>query len=194
MADFLCQRWRMEAAESDSDRPTVRPATTSDAKAITNIYAEHVGTGTASFDTVPRALVETEKKIAEITAKGWPFLVAEWKGQIVGYAYATQFRDRPAYRFACEDSIYVLADQVGRGVGSLLMQALIEASIQCGFRQMIAVIGGGEPASIALHKKLGFAHAGRMRSVGRKFGRWLDSVYMQLELGKGDMVPPESEP
>jgi len=138
--------------------------------------------------------VETEQKIAEITSKGWPFLVAARGAEVVGYAYVTQFRDRAAYSFACEDSIYVRSDQAGNGVGSMLMRALIDDSTAYGFRQMMAVIGGGEPASVALHAKMGFEHAGRMRSVGRKFGRWLDTVYMQLELGEGDRVPPDKEP
>ena len=156
--------------------------------------ADHVWTGTASFDTVPRTIEEMARKISDIEAKGWPFLVAERRGEVVGYAYVTQFRDRPAYSFACEDSVYVRADEIGCGVGSLLMRELIQAAAACGFRQIIAVAGGGEPASVALHAKMGFQHAGRMRSVGRKFGRWLDTVYMQLELGEGDRAPPARNP
>jgi L-amino acid N-acyltransferase YncA len=172
----------------------VRLASEEDAPSIAAIYAEHVRTGTASFDTVARTPSETAGKIREITNRGWPFLVAMRGAEVVGYAYAIQFRDRAAYSFACEDSIYVRGDQAGRGIGSALMRALIDASTQFGFRQMMAVIGGGEPASVALHAKMGFEHAGRMRSVGRKFGRWLDTVYMQLELGEGDATPPDTEP
>lgn len=172
----------------------IRRASVEDADAIAAIYAEHVQSGTASFDTIPRTVSDTATKIAEMASAGSPFLVAECKGEVVGYAYASQFRDRPAYGFACEDSIYVRADQARRGVGTLLMRELIVVATACGFRQMIAVIGGGEPASVALHAKMGFEHAGRMRSVGRKFGRWLDTVYMQLELGEGDGAPPEREP
>jgi L-amino acid N-acyltransferase YncA len=173
---------------------TVRPVLVEEAAAIAAIYAEHVRSGTASFDTVPRTVAETEHKIVEINGRGWPFLVAESGGDILGYAYASQFRDRAAYSFACEDSIYVRADCIGRGVGTVLLRALVDVATQRGFRQMVAVIGGDEPASVALHSKMGFEHAGRMRSVGRKFGRWLDTVYMQLELGEGDAVPPEKEP
>lgn len=165
-----------------------------DAAAIADIYAEHVRTCTASFDTVPRTVAEMAMKIAEITSQGWPFIVADRDGDVIGYAYASQFRDRPAYRFACEDSIYVRADQTARGVGSLLMGNLVDAATIYGFRQMMGVIGGADAASIALHAKAGFEHAGRMRSVGRKFGRWLDTVYMQLSLGEGDSAPPEREP
>ena len=133
-------------------------------------------------------------RIAECGRHGWPFLVAEADGEVVGYAYATQFRDRPAYRSTCENSIYISPQHVGCGVGTLLLNALITAATSAGFRQMIAVIGGAEPASVALHAKAGFVEAGRMRSVGRKFGRWLDTLYMQLSLGAGDKHAPEIEP
>lgn len=184
----------MTATHPNVTAPIIRQASVDDATAIAAIYAEHVRIGTASFDTVPRSVSDTERKIEEITSRGWPFIVAEHKGEILGYAYANQFRDRAAYSFACENSIYVRADCVGQGVGAALLGALVEAATTLGFRQMIAVIGGGEPASVAVHAKMGFQHAGRMRSVGRKFGRWLDTVYMQLELGEGDRVPPDKEP
>jgi L-amino acid N-acyltransferase YncA len=189
----LCQPCDMPAAD-DAPKLTVRQAAERDADAIAAIYADHVKTGTASFDTEPRSPAETERKISEIRDRGWPFLVAERGGTVTGYAYVTLFRDRPAYGFTCEDSVYVRSDCAGIGVGSALMSELIEQSTACGFRQMMAVIGGGEPASVALHTKMGFEHAGRMRSVGRKFDRWLDTVYMQLELGKGDSTPPDTEP
>lgn len=172
----------------------IRSATEEDAAAIAQIYAQHVRTGTASFDTIPLTVEESRMKIATILTKGWPFLVAERDGNAIGYAYVAQFRDRPAYSFACEDSIYVDEDAIGLGVGSALLRELIVAATAFGFRQMLAVIGGGEPASVALHAKMGFEQAGRMRSVGRKFGRWLDTVYMQLALGQGDRQSPEKEP
>lgn len=172
----------------------VRAATPDDAEAIAAIYAHHVAHGTASFDTVPRSLEETAAKIVEHTAHGWPFLVVEIEGAVAGYAYASRFRDRPAYRYACEDSIYVDADRRGQGVGMALLTTLIERAEACGFRQMIAVVGGGETASVAVHARCGFAHAGRMRSVGRKFGQWLDTVYMQRSLGPGDGIGPPEEP
>ena len=168
----------------------VRPATEADAAAVAAIYAHHVAHGTASFDTEPRSVDATRDKIAECRTGGWPFLVAD-HGELLGYAYATPFRDRPAYARTCENSIYVDASAHGRGLGTALLSALVEAAEAAGFRQMIAVIGGGEPASVALHAKLGFEHAGRMKSVGWKFGRWLDTVYMQRALGAGDVTPPE---
>lgn len=172
----------------------VRSARGSDAEAIARIYAHHVQHGTASFDAIARTPVQTEEKIREISSKGWPFIVAERAETIMGYAYVTGFRDRPAYGYTCEDSIYVDPDCVGQGVGVVLLRALMEQARTSGFRQMIAVIGGGEPASVALHHKMGFTHAGRMRNIGRKFGRWLDTVYMQAELGEGDRSAPSKEP
>lgn len=172
----------------------IRPASVSDAAAIAAIYAHHVAHGTASFDTVPRSEAETAARITECAERGWPFLVAERFGVVVAYAYATQFRDRPAYRSTCENSIYVAPTAIGQGIGRALLAALVEAAEQAGFRQMIAVIGGAEPASVALHRQAGFVEAGRMRSVGRKFGRWLDTLYMQKELGAGDREAPVGEP
>lgn len=173
---------------------SIRSVGLQDGGAIAAIYAHHVLHGTATFDTVPRSLTETEAKIAECHERGWPFLVAELGGEIVGYAYATQFRDRPAYAAACENSIYIHPEWLGKGVGKALLVDLLAAAQQAGFRQMIAVVGGGEPASVALHTSLGFQPAGRMRAVGRKFGRWLDTVYMQIALGAGDSAPPSKEP
>ncbi len=174
--------------------PVTRPARPSDAEAIAAIYAHHVLCGTATFDTVPRTLAETEAKVAQGLERGWPFLVAEHGDTVVGYAYATPFRDRPAYATTCENSIYIAADRRGQGIGKALLATLLEACEAAGFRQMIAVIGGGEPASVALHASLGFVHAGRMHAVGRKFGRWLDTIYMQRSLGAGDSAPPAREP
>lgn len=184
----------MHEGRSPLTNLVVRTARAADAEAIAHIYAHHVLHGTASFDAIPRTAVQTEGKIHEILSKGWPFIVAERAETIMGYAYVTAFRDRLAYSFTCEDSIYVDPAYVGQGVGVLLMRAIMEQASNCGFRQMIAVIGGGEPASVALHQKMGFTHAGRMRNVGRKFGRWLDTVYMQAELGEGDRSAPAREP
>lgn len=161
---------------------SLRAARPDDAEAIAAIYAHHVLTGTASFDTEPPDAAFWREKVSVIDARGWPFLVAEAEGAVAGYAYATQFRDRPAYAATCEDSIYVAPNRLGAGIGSKLLAALIDAARTCGFEQMIAVIGGAEPASAALHAKLGFAEAGRMRNVGRKFGRLLDTFYMQRDL------------
>jgi len=165
----------------------IRDAEESDAERIAAIYAHHVLTGTASYDVEPPSAVATRDKIWRITKAGWPFLVAELDGAIAGYAYATQFRDRPAYRYTAEDSIYVHPDHMRRGIGKALLEALLERSAELGFRTVIAVVGGAEPASIALHKSCGFEEVGRLRGAGFKFGRWLDNVYLQIELsGPGE--------
>ena len=164
----------------------IRPALPDDARPIRDIYDYHVVHGTASFDSEGPDESGWVAKIVDISGHGWPFLVAEREGEVVGYAYATQFRPRAAYARTCENSIYVAQLVRGSGVGSILLGNLLQASRDYGFEQMIAVIGGGEPASVALHAKHGFVHAGRMRNVGFKFGRKLDTVYMQCDLtGEG---------
>ena len=167
--------------------PIIRDVTESDAGAIAAIYGHHVQHGTASYDYEPPPVDDTLAKIRRITEAGWPFLVAEMDGIVAGYAYATQFRDRAAYHFACENSIYVHPEWMGRGIGKALLLALIERAATCGFKQMVAVIGGAEPASIALHASCGFEEVGRLKRVGWKKERWLDNVYMQRALpGEGD--------
>ena len=173
----------------------IEPARPADAPALCAIYAHHVLHGTASFEFAPPDEAEMARRMARISAAGWPWLVArEADGEVLGYAYASQFRDRAAYRFCCEDSIYIRHDARGQGLGKALLAALIEACTAGGFRQMIAVIGGAEPASEALHASLGFTLAGRLSGIGRKHGRWLDTLYMQRQLGTGSTQPPEFEP
>lgn len=161
----------------------IRDAMPADAGAIAAIYAHHVLHGTATFDTEPPPVAFWIAKIADFDRRGWPFLVAV-DDIVVGYAYASQFRDRAAYAHTCEDSVYVDAARLGQGIGNMLIEALIAAAARAGFREMIAVAGGGEPASVALHAKYGFRHAGRMERVGLKFGRLLDTVYMQRSIGQ----------
>ena len=160
----------------------IRAAQRPDASAIQAIYAHHALNGTAAFDTEPPDMFFWEQKIATLAERGWPFLVCHEEGRVLGYAYATQFRDRPAYSRTCENSIYMADEARAKGVGTLLLTELVDQAKAAGFEQMIAVIGGGEPASVAVHAKLGFVVAGRMRNVGYKFGRKLDTVYMQLGL------------
>jgi L-amino acid N-acyltransferase YncA len=164
------------------DELAIREATADDAAAIAGIYGHHVLHGTASYDVVPPPADYHRAKIERVIAAGWPFLVAKRGGAIAGYAYATQFRDRDAYRFTAEDSIYVHPDWMRQGVGGALLDALIDRSVALGFRSLIAVIGGAEPASIKLHASRGFREVGRLNAVGWKHERWLDSVYMQLEM------------
>jgi L-amino acid N-acyltransferase YncA len=160
----------------------IRDATDNDAEAVHAIYVHHVLHGTASYDIEAPSIETISAKLRWIREQGWPLLVAESGGEVVGYAYATQFRDREAYSFTAENSIYVHPDQMGRGVGKALLQALLDRASECGFRTIVAVIGGAEPGSIALHEACGFAEVGRLRAVGWKKERWLDSVYMQRDL------------
>jgi len=168
----------------------IRNVSVDDAEAIAAIYAHHVLHGTATFDVDPLSLDGTRAKIERITAAGWPFIVAVIDGSVVGYAYATQFRDRAAYRFACEDSIYVHPNFTGQGIGKALVTALCKRSELAGFRQIIAVAGGGEPASVGVHTACGFEVVGRLEAVGWKKDRWLEIVYMQRALGPGSNQPP----
>jgi phosphinothricin acetyltransferase len=173
----------------------IRSARQEDFTEIAAIYAHHVRHGTASYETTPPESAEIARRMERVLAAGWPWLVAEAAdGALVGYAYASQFRDRGAYRYVCEDSIYIRDAARGQGVGKALLAALIAACEATGFRQMVAVIGGAEPASEALHAGMGFTFAGRLTGIGRKHGRWLDTLYMQRPLGPGSSEPPISEP
>ncbi len=173
----------------------IRAADPTDVADITALYGHYVLHGTASFEIDPPAEADMAARLAKTVNAGWPWLVATGTGgELLGYAYASQFRDRAAYRFVCEDSIYIRHDRHGLGIGKTLLAALIEAATACEFRQMIAVIAGGEPASVGLHAAAGFHHIGRLEAIGRKQGRWLDTVYMQLALGPGDSIPPRQEP
>jgi len=170
----------------------VRDATDDDVPAIASIYAHHVRHGTASFEVDPPDAAEIAKRRAGVLAHGLPYLVATRGAEIVGYAYAGVYRPRPAYRFTVEDSIYVAPHAQRSGIGRALLPVLIDRCTRAGRRQMIAVIGDSANAgSIGLHRAFGFADAGVFRSVGYKFGRWLDSVLMQRALGDGDATPPD---
>lgn len=165
----------------------VRDCEPRDLAAVEAIYAHAVTTGLATFEEVPPSLEEITRRYRAITGAGFPFLVAESEGRVLGYAYASEFRTRSAYRFTCENSVYVAEDAQRRGVGRALMIELIRRCEARGLRQMLAVIGdSGNEASIGLHRALGFEHVGTMREVGFKFGRWVDVVIMQRRLGAAD--------
>jgi L-amino acid N-acyltransferase YncA len=168
----------------------VRSAVETDIEAITAIYAHHVRYGTGTFETEPPDRSEMAGRWREVNAKGLPWLVAEDDGEIVGYAYASPYRARVAYRYTVEDSVYVRVDRLGAGLGRLLLPTLILATQACGMRQMIAVIGdSGNQASIRLHRGFGFRDAGLLKDVGFKFGRPLDTVFMQRSLDASTAVP-----
>lgn len=171
----------------------VRDAVQGDFPAIQSIYAHHVLNGLASFEEVPPDVAELRRRYHDVAGRGLPYLVAEEAGQVQGYGYCAPYRARSAYRYALENSVYVRDDLRGRGIGTRLLAALIERCAQLGYRQMIAVIGdSANTASIALHARFGFLRVGTLRSVGYKFGRWVDSVQMQRPLGAGDATPPAS--
>jgi phosphinothricin acetyltransferase len=161
----------------------IRPATLADAPAIADIYAHHVLHGTGTFEEEPPNLDEITRRIEAVLSRGWPWLVAERDAGIVGYAYAAMFRDRAAYRYSAEDSIYVRHNAVGGGIGRALLDALMVASAASGFRRMFAVIGdSGNEGSIRLHERAGFTMVGTLDDAGHKFGRDLDVVLMQRSL------------
>jgi phosphinothricin acetyltransferase len=172
----------------------VRPSTDHDIPTITRIYAHHVLHGLASFEEVPPDAVELAARRRDVLAHGLPYLAAERAGEVVGYCYAAPYRARSAYRFTIEDSVYIEADHVGQGIGRALLRRLIGLCEEGPWRQMIAVIGDSENhASIRLHKAEGFAMVGTHPAVGFKFGRWVDSVLMQRELGEGAGTLPRGE-
>ena len=169
----------------------VRASTEADVARCADIYAHHVLHGTASFEVDPPDLGEMKKRRAHVLELGLPHLVAEREGRVLGYAYAGNWRPRPAYKFSVEDSIYIDQDAVGQGVGKALLPVLIEQCTRLGKRQMVAVIGdSAQLASIRLHASCGFDMVGTLKNIGFKFGRWLDSVLMQRALGVGATTPP----
>jgi len=169
----------------------VRPAAPQDLPAIQSIYAYHVLHGLASFEEEAPALGEMRRRFEEVTGRGLPYLVAEGSGEVLGYGYCAPYRDRSAYRFTLEDSIYVKHGQQRKGTGKALLAELIVCCEALNYRQIVAVIGdSANAASIAVHASLGFVRAGNLRSTGYKFGRWVDSVLMQRPLGKGDGSKP----
>jgi phosphinothricin acetyltransferase len=169
----------------------VRDAAERDVPRITAIYAHAVLHGLATFEVEPPGETEMARRLGAVLAAGLPYFVAEDEGGVLGYAYAAPYRLRIGYRYTVEDSIYVDPGAVGRGAGRLLLERLLEACTARGCRQMIAVIGDTDnAASIGLHEACGFARVGTLASTGFKFGRWVDSVLMQRDLGEGDRSLP----
>lgn len=172
--------------------PQIRASTDADVDAIAAIYRHHVLHGTGTFEIDPPSPAEMAARRADVLGKGLPFLVAQQHGQVLGFAYCNWFKPRPAYRFSAEDSIYLAPQAAGRGIGRQLLAELADQALACGVRKLIAVIGDSDnAASIRVHRALGFADVGVIRSCGWKFNRWLDIVLMEKPLGAGDRLPPE---
>lgn len=176
--------------------PVIRKFLPADIDTITTIYTEAVLNGAGSYEIEPPTVDEMRHRFDNLLEQGFPILVAEEGGTVLGYAYASYFRLRPAYRWLAEDSIYVAPEAKGRGIGKVLLSELIVRLSAQGFRQILAVIGDGEYniASVKLHESLGFSHCGRIAGSGFKHERWLDTVLMQLPLNGGRLTAPEKPP
>lgn len=169
----------------------IRNSRDSDIATITEIYAHAVLSCTATFELDPPDVAEMARRRQEILNSKYPYFVAEQDGKVLGYAYASYYRTRPAYRFSVENSVYVGTNHRGRGVGKHLMKKLIEQCEIDNYRLMIAVITGSDNnASIALHSSCGFKTTGVLPNVGWKFDQWLDTTFMVLPLGNGPDKPP----
>lgn len=171
---------------------SIRDASVGDLPRITEIYAESVANGVASYELIPPTLAEMHGRFEAITGQGYPYIVAgDGAAGPVGYAYASAFRTRPAYRWLVENSIYLAPEARGRGIGRALLDELLNRCTDLGFRQMLAVIGGAHPASVSVHRAAGFTECGRLAATGFKHGRWLDTVLMQISLGEGAATAPD---
>ncbi|AMO24339.1 GNAT family N-acetyltransferase [Ramlibacter solisilvae] len=172
---------------------TIRPSRDADVAAITAIYSHHVLHGTGTFETTPPTEADMASRRADVLSRGLPYLVAQDDaGQVLGFAYCQWFKPRPAYRYSAEDSIYLHPDAAGRGLGKQLLGELERQAQAAGVRKLIAVIGDSANAgSVGVHRALGFADAGVIKSCGWKFDRWLDIVLMDKAIGEGDTTTPE---
>lgn len=169
----------------------IRPARLSDIPAIADIYAYYVTDTVITYEETVPDIDEMARRFEEIQKLGMPYLVAEVDDVVAGYAYGGAFRERIAYRYFVEHSIYLLPDAKGHGLGSLLMKDLLDELENAGIRQVIAVIGDlTNAASVALHKKFGFEQIGVLPASGYKFNRWIDTILMQRALGEGAETPP----
>jgi L-amino acid N-acyltransferase YncA len=168
----------------------IRDCDARDMLGIASICTQAARYGSASFEIDPPNVSEMVKRRAAVIDGGYPYLVAEQDGTIVGFCYVSAYRPRPAYRFSAEDSIYVKPEYQSPGIGRALMNKLLERCVAENYRLMIAVIGDLDNApSVGLHASHGFKHAGILPNVGWKFDRWLDSVFMVRELGAASSCP-----
>ena len=163
---------------------TVRTATTDDLPAVAAIYAHYVADSVATFEIDAPDVDEWTRRFNAIADRDLPFLVTERDGVVAGYAYCSPWKQRPAYRATVEDSVYIAPWAVGTGCGAELLTALLQRCRSIGVREVIAVIAdSGDPASVALHLRLGFREAGRLVRVGHKHDRWIDTVLLQWSAG-----------
>ena len=170
-------------ARSKSKKPQMRPLELKDVEQVAAIYAHYVASGVATFDEIAPDVGAWSAKAGTIVARGFPFLVVEVDDEIAGFGYATLWRTRPAYRHTVEDTIYVAPDRLRQGMGGMLLGDIIEGCREAGVEQVIAVIADtDDPASEALHRSAGFVEVGRLKRVGFKHGRWIDTLLMQLGL------------
>ena len=171
----------------------VRASTEDDVPAMLAIYAHHIQRGLGEADAEPLHGDDIKRRRKNMLKHRLPHLVAEHNGAVIGYAYAVPFRKRPAYRYTVKHSIYVHPDHLNAGIGRRLLPVLIEACTAAGCRQMIAYVDTANLPSQRLHETFGFEHAGLLKAVGFKYGRWTDSVLMQRALGPGDASPPDND-
>ena len=162
---------------------TVRAAVPADLQVVAAICAHYVTTTVTTFEEVPPTVADWRRRLDDLAGRNLPFLVAEADGTVCGYAYASPWRPKPAYRHTVEDTVYISPARTGLGLGRALLEALLAGCEQAGARQVIAVIADtGSDASAALHRRFGFTQAGLLSGVGRKHGRWIDTLLMQKEL------------
>jgi phosphinothricin acetyltransferase len=170
----------------------LRDATPEDAGAIAAIYSHYVATTWITFEETPVSAEEMAGRMAEVGAASLPWLVAECEGRVVGYAYATKWKGRCAYRHSVESTVYLDATVTGRGIGKQLMHALLERLRAASKHTVIAGIALPNAASVALHEGLGMRRVATFAEVGFKFGRWIDVAYWQTFLAPGPAQPPAS--
>ncbi len=174
------------AVPGEAEQVRVRPAARADLGAVAGILAFYVTDSVVTFEEDPPGLPQWQQRLDGLAERGLPFVVAETGGVVAGYAYASPWRPKPAYRHTVEDSVYLAPGQRGRGLGRRLLESVLAGCADAGVRQVIAVIAdSGDPASVALHRACGFADAGRLAQVGYKHGRWVNTVLMQRELRPG---------
>ncbi|MEE4450662.1 N-acetyltransferase family protein [Novosphingobium resinovorum] len=173
---------------------TICDAASGDAAAIAEIYAHYVLEGTATFETEPPDVAESERRMRELMKDGYPFLVMrDDEDRVLGFGFAQRYGPRAGYRYSVETTIYVHQDSLGRGIGSALLQAVVNACEARGFRQAFAVIAASEPASVVLHARAGFLPVGTLTAAGWKHGQWIDVFLMQRRLGDGNETLPDQK-